>query len=255
MRRGIIVSILLVALLTAALGADEATRSWESIVLEDFDDGGEYRWIVRGGKFLAAEDEETEFEYAFPFAFEIVEGVKPEALVVSEEDAPDTFGVLGAQASFTRRGYNYLEFTPVEDEDDEDGNPIHRPIEIPGRPLAIDLWAWGSNYSYYLEAQVRDYRGVVHTLKLGDLGFAGWKNLQVDIPNHIPRAVRFVPNRRRVELMKIVLWTRPDESVAGFHFYLDQIKVLTDMFETPFDGEGLANPEFVQEVWGTEQRQ
>lgn len=255
MRRGIIVSILLVALLTAAIGADEVTRSWESIVLEDFDDGGEYRWIVRGGKFLAVEDEETEFEYAFPFAFDLVEGVKPEALIISEDNTPDTFGVLGVQASFTRRGYNYVEFMPVEDEDDEDGNPIHRPITIPGRPLAIDLWAWGSNYSYYLEVQVRDYRGVVHTLKLGDIGYAGWKNLQVDIPNYIPRAVRFVPNRRRMELMKIVLWTRPEESVAGFHFYLDQIKVLTDMFETPFDGEGLANPEFVQEVWGTEQRQ
>jgi len=255
MRRGIIVSILLVALLAAAIGADEVTRSWESIVLEDFDDGGEYRWIVRGGKFLAVEDEETEFEYAFPFAFDIVEGVKPEALIINEEDAPDAYGVLGVQASFTRRGYNYVEFLPVEDEDDEDGNPVHRPITIPGRPLAIDLWAWGSSYSYYLEVQVRDYRGVVHTLKLGDLGYAGWKNLQVDIPNYLPRAVRFVPNRRRMDLMKIVLWTRPEESVAGFHFYLDQIKVLTDMFETPFDGEGLANPEFVQEVWGSEQRQ
>ncbi len=255
MRRGIIVSILLVALLTAAVGADEATRSWESIVLEDFDDGGEYRWVVRGGKFLAVEDEETDLEYAFPFQFDIVEGVKPDALIVSEANTPDTFGVLGVQASFTRRGYNYVEFMPVEDEDDENGNPIHRPISIPGRPLAIDLWAWGSNYSYYLEVQVRDYRGVVHTLKLGDLGYGGWKNLQVDIPNHIPRAVRFVPNRRRMDLMKIVLWTRPEESVAGFHFYLDQIKVLTDMFETPFDGEGLADPEFVQEVWGSEQRQ
>ena len=40
-----------------------------------------------------------------------------------------------------------------------------------------------------------------------------------------------------------------------FHFYLDHIKVLTDMFETPFDGEGLASPEFVSEIWGTDQEQ
>lgn len=255
MKRGIVVSILLVLLLAGAAGADEVTRNWQSIVLEDFDDG-DSRWIVRGGKFLAVEDEdgdgEPENEYEYPFEYQIVEGVWPEAM--GEPDA-ETAGVLGVQAAFTRRGYNFLEFVPVEDEDDEDGNPIPRAITIPGRPMAIDLWAWGSNYSYYLEVQVRDYRGVVHTLKLGDMGYAGWRNLTVDIPNYIPRAVRFVPQRRRMELVKVVLWTRPEESVAGFHFYLDQIKVLTDMFETPFDGEGLADPEFVQDVWGTEQRQ
>jgi hypothetical protein len=34
---------------------------------------------------------------------------------------------------------------------------------------------------------------------------------------------------------------------------MDQIKVLTDVFESGFDGEGLASPEFVQQTWGTEQ--
>ena len=57
-----------------------------------------------------------------------------------------------------------------------------------------------------------------------------------------------------MELVKVVLWTRPDEAVNGFQFYLDQIKVLTDMFETPYDGEGLSDPEFILETWGSEQR-
>lgn len=255
MRRGIGVSILLVLLLTAAAGADEVTRNWQSIVLEDFDDG-DSQWIVRGGKFLAVEDAdgdgEPENDYEYPFEYQIVDGVWPEEMGEPESDNP---GVFGVQAAFTRRGYNYLEFVPIEDEPDEDGNPVPRGITIPGRPEAIDLWAWGANYDYYLEVQVRDYRGIVHNLKVGDLGYAGWRNLVTDIPNYIPRAVRFVPQRRRMELVKVVLWTRPEESVAGFHFYLDQIKVLTDMFETGFDGEQLAEPDFVQEVWGTEQRQ
>ncbi|MFW5745000.1 MAG: flagellar filament outer layer protein FlaA, partial [Spirochaetota bacterium] len=253
--RGIGVSILLVLLLTAAAGADEVTRNWQSIVLEDFDDG-DSQWIVRGGKFLAVADEdgdgEPDNDYDYPFEYQIVDGVWPEDMGEPESENP---GVLGVQAAFTRRGYNYLEFVPIEDEPDEDGNPVPRAIAIPGRPEAIDVWAWGSNYDYYLEVQVRDYRGIVHNLKLGNLGYAGWRNLVTDIPNYIPRAVRFVPQRRRMELVKVVLWTRPEESVAGFHFYLDQIKVLTDMFETGFDGEQLAEPGFVQEVWGTEQRQ
>lgn len=261
MRRGIAVSILMVLLLAASAGADEVARNWQSVVLEDFDDGGMYQWVVRGGKFLAVEDEGSETEFAFPFAFDLVDaddvegGVKPEALLLPESEATDNPGVLGVQASFTRRGYNFLEFIPTLGETDDEGNPIPAPITIPGRPLAIDLWAWGSNYDYYLELQVRDYRGVVHTLKVGDLGYGGWRNLETEIPNYIPRAVRFVPQRRRMDLVKIVLWTRPEETVAGFHFYLDHIKVLTDVFETPFDGEGLASPEFVSEIWGAEQRQ
>ncbi len=249
MKRGMVVSILLIVLLAAAAVANEVTVNLQSIVLEDFNDG-ESRWIVRGGKFLAVDEGNGQFDW--PFRYQLVEGVWPEAMRRPEAESP---AVLGVQASFTRRGYNYLEFIPVEDEDDEDGNPIPRPITIPGKPLAIDVWAWGSNYNYYLEAQVRDYRGVVHTLKLGDLGYAGWRNLRTEIPNYIPRAVRFIPARRQMDLVKLVLWTRPDESVAGFHFYLDQIKVLTDVFETPFDGERLAGPEFVREVWGVEQRQ
>jgi hypothetical protein len=162
--------------------------------------------------------------------------------------------VIGVQASFLRPGYNYIEFIPVEQEDGADG-PIPRGIPIPGRPETVDLWAWGSNFNYYLEMQLRDYRGVIHTVKIDDIGYSGWRNLSARIPNHVPRTVRFVPQRRDLELVKIVLWTRPDESVAGFHFYMDQIKVLTDLFETPFDGEGLADPEFVQQTWNSGQRQ
>jgi flagellar filament outer layer protein Flaa len=248
MRRGILVSILLVLVFGGVAVADEATTNYQALILESFDDP-DSRWIARGGKFLAVEDEEHQYE--FPFDYQIVPDVWPEALGRPDSDTP---GVFGVQASFTRRGYNYIEFIPVEDEDGPDGQPIPRAIIIPGRPEAIDLWAWGSNYNYYLELQLRDHRGVVHTVKLDDVGYGGWKNLVVRIPNYIPRQVRFVPQRRIMELVKIVLWTRPDEAVDGFHFYLDQIKVLTDLFETPFDGEGLADPEFVQQTWDTDQR-
>ena len=250
MKRGLFVSILLVLILGGGLIANEVATNMQSVVLESFDDGGTYRWIVRGNRFLAIEDGESNF--AFPFEYLLVEGVWPNAMGRPDTDNP---GVLGVQASFTRRGYNWLEFIPVEDDDDANGNPVPRGIPLPGRPERIDLWAWGSNYAYYLEVQLRDHRGIVHNVRLGDINFGGWRNLAAMIPNNIPRAVRTVPQRRTLEITKIVLWTRPAESVEGFHFYLDQIKVLTDMFEQPFDGSGLADPAFVQETWGTQQRQ
>lgn len=257
MRRGTWVSIcamLLAVALTGPAIADEVTTNYQSIILEDFDNPGEsetaHTWVVRGGKFLATAQMDPVPEY--PFSYQYVPDVWPEAMGRPEAETPQ---VLGVQAAFTRRGYNFIEFFPVQTDDsgepltDEDGNPLPEGIEIPGRPELIDFWAWGANFQYYLELQIRDFRGLVHTLWVDDINFSGWKNLQVRIPNYIPRAFQYVPQRRPMELVKIVLWTRPEESVNGFYFYMDQIKVLTDMFENPFDGEQLSNPEFIQETW------
>jgi len=45
------------------------------------------------------------------------------------------------------------------------------------------------------------------------------------------------------------MWTKPSENVAGFNIYLDQLKILTDTFVTRFDGDDLADPMKVQEIW------
>lgn len=259
MRRGTWVSIcaiLLAAMITGPAIADEVTTNYQSIILEDFDNPGDsesttsHLWVARGGKFLATSDMDPVPEYAFHDRY--VPDVWPEAMGRPEAETPQVFGV---RAAFTRRGYNFVEFFPVEVGDGgepattEDGEYIPAPIEIPGRPDVIDLWAWGSNFKYYLELQIRDYRGLVHTLFIDDLNYAGWRNLQVEIPSYIPRAFQYVPQRRSMALVKVVLWTRPEESVSGFYFYLDQIKVLTDMFENPFDGEQLSDPSFIDEHW------
>jgi hypothetical protein len=39
------------------------------------------------------------------------------------------------------------------------------------------------------------------------------------------------------------------EQVNNFYIYFDQLKVLTDTFETRYDGEELADPKKVQELW------
>ncbi|THB67928.1 MAG: flagellar filament outer layer protein FlaA, partial [Spirochaetaceae bacterium] len=158
-----------------------------------------------------------------------------------------TLRSLGARAQFDRLGYNYLEFIPVEQ--GEDGELVSKPVSIPGRAESMDFWVWGSNHDYYIEVHVRDHRGVVHTLQAGNLNYIGWQNLQVKIPNYIPQGVQYVPMTRSLELVKIVMWTRPTERVDGFEIYLDHITVLTDLHEEPFDGEELADPDRLKELW------
>lgn len=240
---------LFVSLLATPVLADRSTEDLQSKVIERFDspsgdkDVGKYeyrqnhRWIVRGSKFVTEGFPKFSWVKSYPQA------------AFSSVPEGEEYRSLGVQAAFDRQGYNYLEFIPVEDKDGENGKPIEKGITIPGRLKRLDFWAWGSNYKYYMEVQVRDYRGMVHTLRAGDLNYVGWKNLKVEIPSSIPQDVKYLPQQKGLELIKIVLWTYPEEKVSGFSFYIDQIKAMTDMFEQPYDGSGLTDAKNVENIW------
>ena len=100
---------------------------------------------------------------------------------------------------------------------------------------------------------------MVHVLNLGNLNYRGWANLRVAIPSSIPQTSQyvaqlgaggeFVSDLRGLQIVKMVLWTRPGEQVGGFFVYLDEIKVETDVYRDPFDGEELRTAESVQQLW------
>lgn len=235
-------------LCAAPVFADTATEDLQSKVIERFDaadssgDASKYeyaqnhRWIVRGSKFL---DKDT-------FKQQLV-NTYPQALFPNAAASAD-LKALGVYAAFDRRGYNFLEFVPVADKD-VDGKPVEQGIDIPGRVKNIDLWAWGSNYNYYLDLHLQDWTGAVHVLRVGDLTFRGWKNFRVEVPPSISQDVQYYPATKSLKLVKLVLWTRPEEKVNGFYFYLDHIKAITDVFETPFDGSALGDPATIQKIW------
>lgn len=231
--------MLLLLLTPTLLVADEKTLNLESRILETFDpDTRATDWHIRGSKFITEGYPQKAYANTWP---EALFGLNPE-----EEDRE----VLGAHFKFNRQGYNNIEFIPVRE--DEDGEMVHNPIDIPGRARQIDLWVWGSDFDYYLEAHLRDFQGVVHTLFLGNLNYVGWKNLRADIPGYIRQSQQYAPYLAGLQLEKLVLWTKPTERVHDCYVYLDQIKVLTDIFISRFDGDQLAQPERVQEIWESE---
>ena len=244
MKRGglfLICLFLLLLIIPGFIVADETTQNLESEILESFDpETKTTEWLVVGSKFVTQGTPRTAYTKAWP---EAVFGANRKELDLE---------VLAVNASFDRMGYNYLELIPVKK--DDDGKYESNPITIPGRAKSIDLWVWGSNYDYYLEIHVRDFKGVVHVLNLGGLKYTGWKNLGVSIPGYIPQAGGYVTPGgyiKTLELVKIVLWTKPRENVSGFNVYFDQIKVLTDMFITRFDGDDLTDPEKVKAIWSS----
>jgi hypothetical protein len=245
MKRGIMVSVLLVLLIATGAIAEEATTNWQGIILESFDpsDPDSREWVVQASRFIDDDNED------FPFFGQVISDVWPDAMGRPDTDEP---GVFGVQAAFERRGYNWIEFIPVSGETDENGNPIIDPIDIIGSPVAIDLWAWSPNNDFYVEVHLADYNGIIHQIRLGHTNYLGWRNLQATIPGSIPRSMRNAPFARPMQLVKVVLWTQPTASVAGFQFYLDQIKVLTDVFINRYDGEGLADPDFISDTWSNQ---
>ncbi len=232
--------VLLAFLLVSPVFGQAADRpqNFESIMLDDFDDPETSQWMVLGSKFIN--------EDAYPLEYQLVEAW-PEA-VYRRPPEGEELRSLGIRAAFNRQGYNYLEIVPVEEGDD--GDMVPRALPLPGRVRNLDMWVWGSNRSYYIEAILRDHRGITHTLHFGEIGFRGWHNIKMDIPTYIPQEVTYVPQRQGLELVKLVLWTRPEERVDQFYVYLDNLKCFTDTFDDPFDGELLADPEYVDQLWG-----
>ncbi|MDR2070709.1 MAG: flagellar filament outer layer protein FlaA [Treponema sp.] len=236
----LILIVMAVVTVTAAFG-DDNTVSLESVILESFDGDSNYEWKVAASKFATKTDEETfpKLSY-FP--------MWPRALFGSNKEEKD-LKILGIEGKFDRQGYNWIDVYPVAagSGGDEEAEPAE--IPIPGRVKYLDMWVWGSNLKYTIEAYVRDYRGVVHVIELGNIAYEGWKDLRVAVPASLPQSKRVLPRLASLSFVKFRIWTPPREQVGNFYVYFDQFKVLTDTFESIFDGDELADPEKVQELW------
>jgi hypothetical protein len=224
--------------------ADEKTVNLESRVLESFDGDSAYVWKAAASKFATKNDKETFPKVTYVAAW-------PDALHGRNREGKE-YKSLGIWGRFDRKEYNWIDFYPVAKDGGEDAAPEE--IPIPGRARTLDLWVWGSNYNYYMEAYIRDFKGVVHILQLGDLNFEGWRNLRTNIPSNVPQSKRTLPARQGLTFVKFRVWTRPVERVDNFQIYFDQVKILTDTFESLFDGDELTDPNRVQELWGSESK-
>ena len=254
--RLIVLLFVMFSLAAFSVFGDENTVDFESIILESFDGNTQHQWTFQG------KDLSFEFEWkadASKFASEIDDVKYPQlayipswpiAIFGTNRDEKDLKS-LGIWGKFDRRGYNWIDVYPVlVGKEDDDGNPVPFEIPIPGRINYLDMWVWGSNLNYYLEAYFRDHRGVVYNLHMGSLFFQGWKNMRTKIPTSIPQSRRALPRYAGLTFVKFRIWTTPMERVDNFYIYFDQMKVLTDTFESLFDGDDLADPQRVQELWG-----
>lgn len=252
--KAICLSAVVLFLLTAVTAfAEDRTVNLESIVVQSFDNPDEQPWFVIGSKFATAGYPKLAYVNQWPLS---LHGSNPRNR--------DQLRALGLATLFDRREYNWVDIIPGT-KSGEGANVSYAPIEIPlpGRVSMIDLWVWSGNYDYYLEAYVRDFKGIVHTIPMGNLTHVGWRNFRANIPSSIPQSKKYLPRTERLTFVKFRLWTRPTEIVAApvradapdhekaIYFYFDHFKVLTDTFESLFDGDSLTDPEFLKDTWAS----
>ena len=243
--------ILLAGMAVNTAFGDEYTVDLESVILEDFSGNTTHEWTIGGktysydyswkldaSKFATVTDEDEFPKMTFVPSW-------PMALYGTNREGREIQS-LGIWGKFDRRGYNWIDLYPVSGEGDD---PFE--IPLPGRIQYLDSWIWGANLNFYVEIYLRDYQGVVHTIRLGDLSFLGWKNLRVRIPTSIPQSKRIPPKLAGLSFVKFRIWTTPLERVDNFYVYMDHFKILTDTFESLFDGDELADPDRVQELWAS----
>ena len=237
----------------AGSAAIESAVNYETIILETFngDDDARYIWktqasrfssIVRDSSGNAVQDSNgnsqrypvTTFVEAWPMA------------AFGNNRSGDALRSYGLNGQFDRRGYNWIDVYPVLADDSEE-TPYE--IAIPGRVQSIDMWVWGANLQFYIEVYMRDYRGVIHTLRLGDINYPGWKNLRVAVPSNIPQVRRILPSFAGLSFVKFRIWTQPPERVDNFYVYFKQFRILTNTYMGLYDGNDLADPDNVERLW------
>ena len=259
MKRGRLVLglTLLLTCYAAPTFADNVAQRLESIVVDSFDDPDQRvwiesstelkdarQWVVTGSKFATKEG-----DIQYPrLAFVEGDGSFPDALF-GNNPGKLPLKSLGIYAKYDRKGYNYFELFPTKK--DDKGNLVSTPISLPGITKLIDLWVWGSNFKTSLEIHLRDFRGIPYVIEAGSLNYQGWKNIQINIPVSIPQTQPYLPHYQGLMLTKMVVKTDPTERVDGFFTYFDQMKVLTDMHQSPFDGKSLLNPDFINKYFSS----
>ncbi|GHV81733.1 membrane protein [Spirochaetia bacterium] len=192
--------ILLASMVVVSVFGDEHTVNIEAKPLDSFDGESGYVWKAAGSKFASTIDGESfpklNYVAAWPTA------------VFRTVPAGRDLKALGIWGKFDRRGYNWVDIYPTSGGGD-DAVPVE--IPIPGRAQILDLWVWGSNLNYTLEAYVRDHLGVVHMIPFGTLHHTGWKNLRAAVPAAIPQAKRVLPRLTGLHFVKFRVWTQPTE--------------------------------------------
>lgn len=195
--------------------ARAATENVASIAVDDFND----LWTYKASANL-----DTEKTKLF-----IMDGGAQNDNLYPTDTQGKTKKCMALKAGFQNKGFNFIELYPP------------KPIVIPGKARAIQLWLLGMKYNWSLELWVMDFNGMLHKMDFGSLYFEGWQSLTRIIPPQIPQQDASYPKDKPLKVIKIVLRGDPENRYDRFYFAIDQMKVISDIYQETFEGMDLIN--------------
>jgi hypothetical protein len=243
------------------------SASIQSLILEDFEMGADGKpvrmWTLMPDRFgkegtldTGKSLQEIKFVKSWPesyFGKEVPEKKRAEYFYGTIENDEtkkrytDVSGTcIGMKLGFTRQGYNHVDLVPlalINGKYETDYVPFR------GKVKQMDFWVWGSNDNYYMEVVLMDHKGQEHRLDAGSIKHVGWKNFIVGIPNYIPQSTTYVSSIQTLRLVKFVIWSNPDARATNVYVYIDQVKYLTDVQNSMYDGYELGNPAKIKDLW------
>lgn len=204
----------LILSVTPVLNANPTTENVASIIVDDFNTA----WSFKASGNV--DNDKTKIQV-------MDGGAKNDNLYPS--DSQSAKKCMAFKSGFLSRGFNYVEFYPAQ------------PILLPGKARAIQLWILGMKYRWNLEVWVVDYQGFYHKIDFGSMYFEGWQSITKIIPSQIPQQDESYPKDKPLKIVKMVVRSDPNERIDRFYFAIDQIKVVTDIYQEAFDGMDLIN--------------
>lgn len=225
--------VLLFSLFMVPLAAQSRSVNYETYIVDNFDspDTSEWAWFAAGSKFVTDGYPVLKYFDGMPNAIRVIQG-----------EGEEGHKFLGMEVKFNRKGDNWVDIVPVEPDGGDE--IVRKELPFKGRISRLDMWVWGANYAYELQALLRDANGRVHTVSFGLVDHEGWKNMSVNIPAYIRQATPYLNGVQQMSFVAFRIRTMPSERVDSFYIFFDQFKALTDTFLPSYDGFELAGADF-----------
>jgi hypothetical protein len=138
--------------------------------------------------------------------------------------------VIGVKSYFVDRGYDRVEVLPPNE------------YIIKGKAKELKVWALGRKLRHTLYVKLRDYRGRLHKLKIGNLDFWGWRELTLVIPGWLPQSSSYAMLDKNLHFVSFFVESDRFEAPGTFYFYLDNFRIITDLSE--FTGDT-----YIKDTW------